>query len=109
MLEEYFRRQNMNKLLLRKNDDILAENDRKNIINSIVDFMVEAFGKGDPTKIEKRHKKCTAQAAVKLFIGLKAKIGDDELVRIIGFYTSTLVMKLNSFSEQTIGHWWIFQ
>lgn len=82
MLEDYFRRQNMAKLLKYKIEENLTDETRKAIIKCIADYMVEALVNGDPTKIEKRHKIQTAQTAVALFVGLKSKIGDDPLVNI---------------------------
>lgn len=46
----------------------------------MVDFMIEAFGKGDPSKVEKPHKLMTARAAVVLFIGLKSSDPENDLV-----------------------------
>lgn len=80
MLEDYFRRQNASKLLINKNDEQLNDSIRKQVVNVICNFMIEAFGDGDPNKISKRQKAITCEAATKLFIGLKSKDDDNGLV-----------------------------
>lgn len=80
ILEDYFRRQNAGKLLINKNDVQLNDSIRKQVVNVICNFMVEAFGDGDPNKISKRQKEITCETATKLFIGLKSKDDDNALV-----------------------------
>lgn len=81
MLESYFYRQNQADLLLSRDTVVLEDRLRMKIVNCLVDFMVEAFGIGDPSKITKQQKHNTASAAVSLFIGLKSHENSNELVR----------------------------
>lgn len=53
---------------------------RIQIVNCIVDFMIEAFGKGDPLKVERQHKLMTARTTIVLFIGLKSSDPQNDLV-----------------------------
>lgn len=80
MLTSYFRRQNKAGLLLNKMVKVLDDKVRMQIVNCIVDFMVEAFGKGDPSKVTKQQKMQTARATIMLFEGLKSTDQTDELV-----------------------------
>lgn len=80
MLESFFRRQNKADLLLSRATKVLDDKLRLKIINCVADFMVEAFGKGNPLKITKQQKEYTAQAAIRLFVGLKSNQPDNELV-----------------------------
>lgn len=72
MLESFFRRQNKAGLLTIKDQLILDDRQRQQIVNCIVDFMIEAFGKGDVSNITDHHKQSTATVAVALFVGLKS-------------------------------------
>lgn len=72
MLEEFFRRQNKAKLLLLKSEKVYEDRDRQQIVNCVVDFMIEAFGKGNPNQITLAQKTMTARTAVILFVGLKS-------------------------------------
>lgn len=80
MLESFFRRQNRAELLLNRNAKPLDNKVRQNIVICLADFMVEAFGKGNPSNITKGHKSMTARAAVCLFEGLKSNDPTQELV-----------------------------
>lgn len=80
MLESFFRRQNKAELLSNRNVKILDDKVRLDIVNCLVDFAVEAFGKGNPYNIDKEHKKSTARAAVCLFEGLKSNDPMNETV-----------------------------
>lgn len=72
MLESYFHRQNQAGLLLLKDKLILDDRSRQQIVNCIVDFMIEALGKGDASNITDQHENSTAKIAVALFVGLKS-------------------------------------
>lgn len=72
MLESFFRRQNKAELLSLKDQLILDDRSRHQIVNCIVDFMIEAFGRGDVSNITDHHKQLTATGAVALFAGLKS-------------------------------------
>lgn len=80
MLETFFRRQQNAELLLKGKTKTLDDELRKKIVNCLVDFMVEAFGKGDVTKVTKQHKLLTARTAICLFEGLKSNDSNNELV-----------------------------
>lgn len=87
MLEDFFRAQNKAKYLQHKTDKLLDNRIRMAVTNCIVDFMVDAFGKGDPMKISKQQRQLTAQAAVKLFVGLKSDIGNESVnIVFLRFY-----------------------
>lgn len=81
MLESYFHRQNKAGLLLLKEKLLLDDRSRHQIVNCIVDFMIEAFGKGDISNVKDQHKRSTALATVSLFIGLKSSDPKKPLVR----------------------------
>lgn len=83
MLISYFRQQNKAGLLLHKNVKVLGDKVRMQIINCIVDFMVEAFGKGNPSQVTNQQKSQTARVAIILFEGLKSSQSGNELVAII--------------------------
>lgn len=72
MLESFLRRQNKAELLLLKESVALDDRSRHQIVNCLVDFMIEAFAKGDVSNITEQHKHSTATTAVSLFIGLKS-------------------------------------
>lgn len=72
MLASFFRRQNKADLLKHSTVAPLEDKFRIQIVNCMVDFMIEAFGKGDPSKVERQHKLITARTAVDMFIGLKS-------------------------------------
>lgn len=92
MLESFFRRQNKAGLLLLKDQLILDDRSRQQIVNCLVDFMIEAFGKGDVTNITDQQKESTATAAVALFVGFKSNdprkplVGSFELNKFIYLY-----------------------
>lgn len=88
LIEEFFRRQNLTRLLKYKNHELLDDAVRKDVVNCIMDFMVEACGNGDPRKIGKNHKQMTAQATIGLFVGLRSKETGNELVK---FYIEILL------------------
>lgn len=81
MLESYFRRKNKAAILNKQNDAILADKDRLEAVHVIVDFMIEAFGEGDPNKITQQQKILTARATINLFVSLKGSETGKELVR----------------------------
>lgn len=72
MIENYFRRQSKAGLLLLKDKPFLDDRSRQQIVNCVVDFMIEACGKGEILNITDEHKKSTAQVVAALFIGLKS-------------------------------------
>lgn len=80
MLESFFQRQNRAELLVNQNVKVLDDKARHDIVKCLADFMVEAFGKGDPSKITKEHKLITARAAVCLFEGLESNDPTQKLV-----------------------------
>lgn len=69
-----------------KTDSLLTDDVRRAIINCIVDFMVDAFGKGDASKISKRQKQLTAHAAINLFVGLKSNEIANQTVNTIFYF-----------------------
>lgn len=82
MLDSFFRRQNKAGLLMIKDQPILDDRSRHQIVNCIVDFMIEAFGKGDVSNITDHHKQATATVVVDLFAGLKSNDPAKPLVAI---------------------------
>lgn len=81
MLESFFHRQNKADLILLKDQVILEDRSRCQIVNCIVDFMIEAFGKGDISNIKDEHKLSTAVTAIALFNGFKSNDPKKTLVR----------------------------
>lgn len=92
MLEEFFRRQNKTKLFLLRSEKVFEDRDRVQIVNCLVDFMIEAFGKGNPHQITQAQKTMTARTAVILFVGLKSDEPGKELVTFSLKLTSFLVL-----------------
>lgn len=72
MLESYFHSKGNGAFL--SSEKVLTPNQRKSIVNCIVDFIFESFG-NDPTRMQKAN---TAQAAIILFPGLEYVGGDGE-------------------------------
>lgn len=70
MLQSYFFDKNAGHLLTKNN--LLRPAQRKAIVNTIVDFMLEVFG-NEPTNVQKI---LTAQAAIIEFPGLKFTEGE---------------------------------
>lgn len=91
MLESYFRQQNKADLLLSRGTKVLEDRLRMKIVNCIVDFMVEAFGKGVPV-VNRQQKQNTATAAAALFIGLKSQDPSNELVRKMLSLISVIIL-----------------
>lgn len=84
MLESYFRRQHKASLLLLKDEMSLDDRSRQQIVNCLVDFMIEALGKGQASNITDQHKISTANIAVALFVGLKSNDSTKPLVMTFG-------------------------
>lgn len=74
MLENYFHSKGNGALLSLSSEKELKADQRKAVVNVIVDFIFESFG-NDPTRMQKS---MTAQAAILLFIGLKYNGEDGE-------------------------------
>lgn len=83
MLENYFRRIQKAEILNKKNDTVLADKDRQEVVHVIVDFMTEAFGEGNPNKVTKPQMVLTSRAAINLFVSLKCDEPGKELVNFI--------------------------
>lgn len=70
MLENFFWQKNANDSIVK--EKILSVDQRKNIVNTVVDFIIEAFG-NEPTTVQKI---ITAQAAIVLCPGLEFREGE---------------------------------
>lgn len=102
MVESFFRRQNQADLLNKKG--VLDDKSRIQVINCLVDFMIEAFGKGNPSNVTKRSKQLTARAAISVFPGLKSDDPVNELV--IKFINTALlffIWQIFTFQSKLLG------
>lgn len=79
MLENYFWAKNAEKFLIK--DLKLSFNQRTNIVNTIVDYMIETFG----IEVSSVQKTLVAAATIVLFPGLKFARGDGTVsLQILG-------------------------
>lgn len=83
MLQNYFLSKSLAHLITK--DRLLPPEKRKNIVNTIVDFMLEIFG----TELTYAQKIVTAQAAIIEFPGLEFKDGNPT-VKLLALICNTI-------------------
>lgn len=89
MIENYFWEKGAEKFLIFERN--LTFNQRANIVNTIVDFLIESYGT-DSTSVQKA---VVAVAAVNLFPGLEFQDGEST-VSIESFSYSLLILTFHS-------------
>lgn len=78
MLENFFWKRNAADLLSLRDKAEISDNDRRKLVNELVDFMIQSFG----IDVGKKQKEVTAKASIIMFPALAYKLSIEQTVSV---------------------------